>query len=422
MNTVLVGLQWGDEGKGKVIDYLCRESDVVVRFQGGNNAGHTVVVNGKKFVFHLIPSGILRKEKICVIGNGVVIDPEVLIGEIGCLKKVGIKVSDKNLKISALAHVIMPYHRIMDSLREKKRMQKIGTTKRGIGPCYADKVARCGIRMLDLIDPKKFKLKLEDNILEKNLIFKRVYKFKGFSYKEIYQQYREYAKALKPYVCDLADFFYRQRNKKFLFEGAQGLFLDIDFGTYPFVTSSSTAASNAVLGSGLTFLKSNKTIGVAKAYTTRVGEGPFPTELEGEMSKHLRQKGGEFGATTGRPRRCGWLDLVLLKRSVIINNVTDLVITKLDVLDELGTIKVCVAYKHKGKILKSFPYDLENVEPVYKEFGGWKCCIGDVRKFLDLPKPARDYIHFIEKFLGVKAKFISVGEKREAILRKGVGL
>jgi adenylosuccinate synthase len=419
MNTVLVGLQWGDEGKGKVIDYLCRASDIVVRFQGGNNAGHTVVVNGKKFIFHLIPSGILRKEKVCVIGNGVVIDPRVLIGEIECLKKGGVNVSAKNLKISALSHVIMPYHQIMDSLREKKRMQKIGTTKRGIGPCYADKVARCGIRMLDLIDPEMFSLKLQDNIREKNLIFKRVYNFKGFSYKEIHQQYSEYAKILKPYVCDLVDLFYRQRKKKFLFEGAQGLFLDIDFGTYPFVTSSSTSASNAVLGSGLTFLKSDKTIGVAKAYTTRVGEGPFPTELDKEMLNYFRQKGGEFGATTGRPRRCGWLDLVLLKRSVIINNVTDLVITKLDVLDELEKIKVCVAYKYKNAILKSFPYGLENVTPVYKEFKGWKSCVGSVRKFAHLPKAARDYVNFIEGFLGVKAKFISVGEKREAILKKG---
>ena len=418
MNTVLVGLQWGDEGKGKVIDYLCRSSDVVVRFQGGNNAGHTVVVNGKKFVFHLIPSGILRQNKVCVIGNGVVVDPKVLIDEIKCLKKQGIKVSPKNLKISNLSHLIMPYHRIMDSLREKKRIQKIGTTKRGIGPCYADKVARCGIRMVDLIDPKKFSLKLKDNIREKNPTFRKVYNFKGFSYKEIYQQYCKYAKILRPYVCDLVEFFYKQKNKKFLFEGAQGLFLDIDFGTYPFVTSSSTAASNAVLGSGLTFLRSDKTIGVAKAYTTRVGEGPFPTELEGKTLNYFRQTGGEFGATTGRPRRCGWLDLVLLRRSVMVNNVTDLVITKLDVLDGLEKIKVCIGYKSNNKTLKEFPSNLKSVRAVYKEFKGWKDSVSGTRKFSHLPKEAKKYIEFIENFLGVRAKFISVGEKREAVLRR----
>jgi len=419
MNTVLVGLQWGDEGKGKVIDYLCRLSDVVVRFQGGNNAGHTVVVKNKKFVFHLVPSGILRKGKVCVIGNGVVIDPKVLISEIECLKKNGIKVSPRNLKISGLSHVIMPYHRIMDSLREKKRMQKIGTTKRGIGPCYADKVARCGIRMIDLIDAKSFSLKLKDNIYEKNLTFRKVYGFSGFSYKTIHKEYATYARILKPYVCDLVEFFYREKKKKFLFEGAQGLFLDIDFGTYPFVTSSSTVATNAILGSGLTFLETDKTIGVAKAYTTRVGEGPFPTELEGEFSNYFRQKGGEFGATTGRPRRCGWLDLVLLKRSTIINNISDLVITKLDVLDELKKIKVCIAYKYKNKTLKSFPYSsLEGIEPVYKEFAGWQSCISGVRKFPHLPKPARDYVKFIEDFIGVRAKYISVGEKREAVLQR----
>ena len=418
MNTVLVGLQWGDEGKGKVIDYLCRACDVVVRFQGGNNAGHTVVVNGSKYIFHLIPSGILRQDKICVIGNGVVIDPKVLIGEIDCLKKGGLKVAPANLKISAFSHVIMPYHRIMDSLREKKRIQKIGTTKRGIGPCYADKVARCGIRMIDLIDLKAFSLKLKDNIREKNLIFKKVYNFKGFSYDEIFDEYNKYAKVFKPYVCDLINFFYKQRKKKFLFEGAQGLFLDIDFGTYPFVTSSSTAASNSVLGSGLTFLKTDKTIGVAKAYTTRVGEGPFPTEAGGKVLSYLRQNGGEFGATTGRPRRCGWLDLVLLKRSVIINNATDLVITKLDVLEGLKTIKVCVGYKQGNKILKEFPYSLESVTPVYKEFRGWKGSVSGVRKFSQLPKEAKDYVKFIESFLEVRAKFISVGERREAILKR----
>ncbi|MFH1505014.1 MAG: adenylosuccinate synthase [Candidatus Omnitrophota bacterium] len=418
MNSVLVGLQWGDEGKGKVIDYLCRESDIVVRFQGGNNAGHTVVAKGKKFVFHLIPSGILHKDKICAIGNGVVVDPKVLIEEINSLKAQGISVSCDNLKISALSHVIMPYHRIMDALREKDRIQKIGTTKRGIGPCYVDKVSRCGIRMVDFIDPEVFALKLEDNLREKNAILKKVYAFEEFSFKPIYEEYKTFASILKPYVCDLVEHFYKERKKRFLFEGAQGAFLDVDFGTYPFVTSSSVVSANASLGSGLAFVPISKVIGVTKAYTTRVGEGPFVTELEGEQLNYFRDKGSEFGATTGRPRRCGWLDLVLLKRSVIVNNVTQLVITKLDVLDELEAIKVCVGYKYKGKLLEEFPYRLEEIEPIYKEFRGWQGSVSGVRNFMDLPQEAKDYVSFIEEWTEAKAEFISVGRKREAIFKR----
>lgn len=418
MNTILIGLQWGDEGKGKVIDYLCRSSDVIVRFQGGNNAGHTVVIKGERFVFHLIPSGLLRKGKVCAIGNGVVVDPNILIEEINSLKAKGINVSPGNLKISPLCHIIMPYHRIMDALREKKRMSKIGTTKRGIGPCYMDKISRCGIRMIDFIDPKVFSLKLKDNLGEKNPIFRRVYGVKGFSFNEIYKEYSVLAKILKPYVCDLVDYFYKQRKKRFLFEGAQGAFLDVDFGTYPFVTSSSVVSSNALLGSGLSFVPVNKVLGVAKAYTTRVGEGPFPAELEGKFLNYFRNKGVEFGATTGRPRRCGWLDLVLLKRSVILNKVTDLVITKLDVLGGLEKIKVCVGYKYKGKTLKNFPCNLEGIQPIYKEFKGWKECINAARRFSNLPLAARNYVRFIEDFLGVGVTFISVGERREAIFKK----
>ncbi|MBN3041161.1 MAG: adenylosuccinate synthase, partial [Candidatus Omnitrophica bacterium] len=337
MNTILVGLQWGDEGKGKVIDYLCRYSDVVVRFQGGNNAGHTVVIGKEKFVFHLIPSGILRKDKICVIGNGVVIDPKVLLEEIHSLRSKGIDVSPKNLMVSSFSNIILPYHRVMDAFREKVRIQKIGTTKRGIGPCYMDKVSRCGIRMIDFIDPKLFALKLKDNLKEKNKIFSKVYGFKGFSFKKLYDEYAAYAEVLRPFVFDLVDYFSKIKNRRFLFEGAQGTFLDIDFGTYPFVTSSSVISLNANLGSGLAFVPAKRIIGVAKAYTTRVGEGPFPTELGGPILNYFRETGGEFGATTGRPRRCGWLDLVLLKRAVLLNNATDIVITKLDVLDSLDT-------------------------------------------------------------------------------------
>jgi adenylosuccinate synthase len=421
MNKILIGLQWGDEGKGKVIDYLCRDSDVIVRFQGGNNAGHTVVIEGEKFVFHLIPSGILRKDKICAIGNGVVIDPKVLIDEITELKAKGIAIGPNNLKISALSHVIMPYHRIMDSFREKARAQKIGTTKRGIGPCYEDKVSRCGIRMIDFIDEKIFSFKLKDNLAGKNNIFKKVYSFEGFSFKDIYDEYIAYARFLKPYVCDFVDYFYKKRNKRFLFEGAQGTFLDVDFGTYPFVTSSSVSASNALLGSGLSFVGVKNVIGVAKAYTTRVGEGPFPTELEGTGLQYFRQTGGEFGATTGRPRRCGWLDLVLLKRAVILSNVTDLVITKLDVLDGLDSIKVCVAYEREAQKLSTFPFNLEDIKPVYKEFKGWKSPVNDVKEFSDLPKEARSYIDFIERFLEVRVTFVSVGKKRSAIIKKYEG-
>ncbi|MCF7908683.1 MAG: adenylosuccinate synthase [Candidatus Omnitrophica bacterium] len=418
MNSVLVGLQWGDEGKGKIIDYLCRHSDVIVRFQGGNNAGHTVVIGGKKFVFHLIPSGILHKDKICAIGNGVVVDPKVLIEEITSLKKSGVVVSSRNLKISPFCHMIMPYHRIMDALREQARFQKIGTTKRGIGPCYVDKIARCGIRMIDFIDDKVFLEKLKSNLVEKNTIFRKVYAKAGFSVSDVYKEYRQLAKVLKPYVCDLTDYFYNLKSKRFLFEGAQGTFLDIDFGTYPFVTSSSVIAPNALLGSGLGFVRVDKTIGVAKAYTTRVGEGPFPTELQGKFLNYFRKEGVEFGATTGRPRRCGWLDLVLLRQAVRINNISELVLTKLDVLDGLDKIKVCVKYSNNSSVSKRFPYELSGSKPIYREFKGWMSPTNNIRSFKQLPKEARSYIKFIEQFLGVKSTFISVGEKRSAILKR----
>jgi len=420
MNTSVVGMQWGDEGKGKIIDFLCRNNDVIVRFQGGNNAGHTVILNGKKIVFHLIPSGLLHKGKICAIGSGVVIDPKVLIDEINALKKEGIKVSSDNLKISLFSHIIMPYHHIMDGLREKKRIQKIGTTMRGIGPCYSDKASRCGIRMIDLINPEIFALKLKDNLQEKNEIFEKIYGLKAFAFDTVYEEYNGYAKTLASYVCELVDFFYKLRNKKFLFEGAQGTFLDIDFGTYPFVTSSSTVSANAILGSGLSFIKMNEVIGVAKAYTTRVGEGPFPTELDKNLGGYFQNKGKEFGATTGRPRRCGWLDLVLLKRSKILNNINKIILTKLDILDELKEIKVCTAYKQEGKILKEFPVDLSKSTPVYETVKGWGKKTEDIRKYKDLPVEAKKYIEKIEKYLGCKISYISVGEMRDAIIKKVV--
>lgn len=418
MNTVVVGLQWGDEGKGKIIDYLCRDKDVIVRFQGGNNAGHTVVVAGRKFVFHLIPSGILRKDKICCIGKGVVVDPKILIEEINYLKKEGVEVSSANLKISAFSHIIMPYHRVMDGFREKQRIQKIGTTQRGIGPCYVDRVGRCGIRMVDLINPQVFSLKLKDNLLEKNPLFEKVYGFAGFTHEEIYEEYQPFAQVLKPYVCDLVEFFYREKGKEFLFEGAQGTFLDVDFGTYPFVTSSSTLAPAALLGSGLSFVKIDNVIGVSKAYTTRVGEGPFPTELTDELGKYFQNKGKEFGATTGRPRRCGWLDLVLLRRAKVLNNIDEIILTKLDILDELEEINVCVDYKKQGQITVGFPVDLGEIEPVYEKLPGWKESIKDIRVYKDLPAAAKNYIKRIEDYLECKISYVSVGEMREAIIRR----
>ncbi|MFH1876641.1 MAG: adenylosuccinate synthase [Candidatus Omnitrophota bacterium] len=418
MNTVVVGLQWGDEGKGKIIDYLCRDKDIIVRFQGGNNAGHTVVIDGKKFVFHLIPSGILRDGKICAIGNGTVIDPQVLIEEIKTLTSGGILVSPENLKISFLAHVIMPYHRQMDALREKNEIRKIGTTKRGIGPCYMDKVSRFGIRIVDFIDQDIFAQKLKENLKEKNPLFEKVYGDRGFTFDEIYDQYREFAKVLAPYACDLIDFFYARRKKSFLFEGAQGAFLDVDFGTYPYVTSSTTLSTNAASGSGLSFIAIGEVIGVTKAYTTRVGEGPFPTELGDVTGEYFRSKGKEFGATTGRPRRCGWLDLALLHRSVILNNVTSIILTKLDILDGLDEIKVATGYTSTGNPEHGFPVDLSRVTPVYEASGGWKTNTEAIREYAKLPPQARSYVEKIETYLGCPVSYVSVGEMREAIIKK----
>jgi len=425
MHRVVVGLQWGDEGKGKVIDYLSAQADCIVRFQGGNNAGHTVVVGNDKFVFHLIPCGILHNDKTCIIGNGVVLDPEVLIAEIESLKKHGIEVSPRNLKISPLAHIIMPYHKSMDSFREQIRTQKIGTTMRGIGPCYTDKAARCGIRVVDLINPDAFSAKLRDNLLEKNPIFEKVFGQKLFSFDEIYRVYSNYADFLKPFAADVAEYLYEadKKGKKFLFEGAQGTFLDVDFGTYPFVTSSNILSSYAGVGSGFPCIKIRKMTGVTKAYATRVGEGPFPTEEAGSVLEVLRTKGNEFGATTGRPRRCGWLDLVMLKRAVRLNGINSIILTKLDVLDTLEQLKVCVGYRHTtdGETYGAYPYhvpDMQQLKPVYRQFRGWRCDTTSSKRYRDLPARARAYIRFIEGFLGVCVEMVSVGFRRDQVIRK----
>lgn len=417
MNIVLVGAQWGDEGKGKIIDILSGKVDYIVRYQGGNNAGHTVVVNGQGHIFHLIPSGILHKGKVCCIGNGVVVDPEVLLKEVNDLAKAGINV-DGRLKISSLAHVILPYHKILDQLRETKRAQKIGTTGRGIGPCYADKISRCGIRMIDLLNPKAFRAKLKDNLKEKNEIFKKVYNHPGFSFDKIYRAYLHYGKILSECVCDIHILLNNatKDRKDILFEGAQGTFLDIDFGTYPFVTSSSTTAGGASIGTGVSPVKLDKIIGVAKAYTTRVGEGPFPTELPPAFNKVMRERGNEFGATTGRPRRCGWFDRVMTKEAILLNGISELAIMKLDVLDGLKLIKVCTAYKYKGKLLKGFPRDLEileNVRPVYKEIPGWERPLKKPKRYKDLPVKARDYLAYLRDTLGVKISMVSFGSARD---------
>ncbi|MFA5059824.1 MAG: adenylosuccinate synthase [Candidatus Omnitrophota bacterium] len=423
MNIVVVGAQWGDEGKGKLIDILSRDKDITVRYQGGNNAGHTVIVGKEQYVFHLLPSAILRDEKVCVIGNGVVIDPKALLEETEGLVKRGVKINKTKFKISGHAHVVMPYHRILDGLRESLRKNKIGTTGRGIGPCYADKVARCGIRMVDLLNPVILKAKLEDNLTEKNEIFKRVFGRSDFRFKEIYDEYLDYGKKLKEYICDAALFVNREidKGKTVLFEGAQGTFLDIDFGTYPFVTSSNSTSGGVCSGSGVAPTKIGKIIAVVKAYTTRVGEGPFPTELSEGLESDIRARGKEFGATTGRPRRCGWFDSVLVRYAVAINGFSELAIMKLDVLDHLKKIKICTGYRYKGKIHRDFPLDFEvlsKAKPVYEEVDGWQTPVTNIRSYSKLPLNARRYLERLEDLLGVKIKCISVGSKRDEIINR----
>ena len=415
-NTVIVGAQWGDEGKGKVIDIYAKKADMVARYQGGNNAGHTVVIDRDSFILHLIPSGILHKGKICVIGNGVVVDPKALLEEIKTLESKGIKI-DGRLFISQDAHVIFPYHRKLDELREAKK-KKIGTTKKGIGPCYADKVARLGIRFVDLLNEKVFREKLENNLEEKNPIFSKIYNVEGYSFDELYEEYACYAKKIKRYVCDtkllLNDAV--KRGKNILFEGAQGTLLDVDHGTYPFVTSSNSTAGGASTGTGVGPNRIDKVIGVVKAYTTRVGEGPFPTEFSSELMKMIRTKGKEFGATTGRPRRCGWFDSLLVKHSVMVNGIDEIVVTKLDVLDDLDSLRICTAYKFNGRIYKDFPSDIEvlsNCEPLYEELPGWEKDTTGITSYSKLPNNAKKYLKRVQKLLGTKIVLISVGSERK---------
>lgn len=418
---VVVGTQWGDEGKGKYIDMLAEQSDIIVRFSGGNNAGHTIVANGVKYALHLIPSGILHTDKTCIIGNGVVVDPAVLLQEMKGLNERG--VTTDHLLISDRAHLIMPYHRELDELQEKFRgNNSIGTTKRGIGPCYADKIERSGIRMCDLIDEEEFVKKVKANLELKNLIIERVYGGKAFDAEPIIKEYLGYAQQLKKYITDttsiLADAI--DTGKNILFEGAQANFLDIDFGTYPYVTSSNPVAGGVCTGSGLGPVYINEVYGVLKAYTSRVGAGPFPTEQNNEVGDTIRELGWEYGTTTGRPRRCGWLDTVMIRYAAKINGLTALAINHVDTIGKLKEIRLCVGYKKDGEIIRTFPASLNELakcEPMYEIFEPWNEDISNVKSYSELPLNAQKYLNRIEELVGVKIGLIGVGKDREQIIK-----
>jgi len=420
-NTCVIGLQWGDEGKGKIIDILAKDYDVVVRYQGGGNAGHTLIIGDEKYIFHLIPSGILHPDKKCVIGNGIVLDPKLFLDEIEGLSKRNINVSG-NLFVSDRAHVVLPYHKKLDLLIEKQKgVSMIGTTGRGIGPCYTDKIARTGIRIAELLNKDQFKEKLKIIVEEKNRLFVNLYNDEPLSWEDIYEEYSAYADKISPFVCDTVDLIARavEDNKKILFEGAQGTLLDVDFGTYPYTTSSNTVAGGVSSGLGVSPKQIHNIIGITKAYTTRVGSGPFPTEVDGEQGEHIRKKGGEFGSTTGRPRRCGWFDAVAIQHSIRISGVDSLIVTKLDVLDDQETIRICTGYKYENKVYKNFPADIEtlnNCEPVYEEVSGWREDTTEVRSVDGLPEKARSYIGTIESIVGVKVGMVSVGPERLQII------
>ena len=417
--VIVVGTQWGDEGKGKIVDLLTADADVIVRFQGGNNAGHTIVFDGKKFILHLIPSGIFHQDKTCLIGNGVVIDPEVLLGEIDRLEEQGVPVRPGHLYISERAHLIMPYHKAIDHGREaKKGKTKIGTTGRGIGPCYEDKIARRGIKVGDLLDEELFRAKLEEVLEEKNFYLTHYLGREALSFQEIFDSYRRMGERLAPFVTNVSLELEkaRQRGAKILFEGAQGTQLDIDHGTYPFVTSSNTVAGGACHGAGVGPTTIDFVLGICKAYTTRVGGGPFPTELFDDIGNYMRDRGGEFGSTTGRPRRCGWLDGVVLKEAVRLNGLSALAITKLDVLSGLNPLKVCVAYNLDGQRVETFPANIravERVEPIFEELPGWQEDISGIKNFSDLPQATKDYLKWIEDFTGVPIDIVSVSPARD---------
>jgi len=418
-NVVVIGAQWGDEGKGKVVDIYTEFADDVVRYQGGNNAGHTLVVGDEKVILHLIPSGILHAGKRCVIGNGVVLDPEVFIMEITKLKGNGYLKDDKSLLLSEALHIIMPYHKRIDIARERKSgAKKIGTTGRGIGPAYEDKIGRRGIRLMDLLDERAFTRKVKEVLEEKNLILTQLLNDKPFTFEEIYDEYMGYAETLRKYAADTSLLLHQdiKAGKSILFEGAQGTLLDVDHGTYPYVTSSSTTSGGACTGTGVSPREIHEVIGISKAYATRVGSGPFPTELEDETGEMLRQAGREFGSTTGRPRRCGWFDALVARYAVRINGLSGIAITKLDVLSGLETVKVCTGYTYQGTVLDEIPASLEIMEqctPIYEELPGWNEDLTGARSMADLPKNARDYVARIEALSGAPVVLVSVGPRRD---------
>jgi adenylosuccinate synthase len=414
-NTILVGAQWGDEGKGKIIDVLTSKADVIVRSQGGNNAGHTIVHGGATYILHLIPSGILRRGKVCVIGNGVVVDPIALVAEIGQLRGLGVKIG-KNLLVSNCAHLVMPYHRLLDEQRElRKGRAKIGTTKRGIGPAYGDKAARTGLRVSDLMQPILFAKKLQAKIRENNSILQAL-GAKPINYREVHEAYLAAGEKLWPFVTNTVVYLHRalERGKEILFEGAQGTFLDIDHGTYPYVTSSNTTAGGACTGTGVPPHRMDQVVGVMKAYTTRVGEGPLPTE-DRRLAQRLHSLGREFGATTGRARRCGWFDAVATRYATMINGIDELAITNLDGLDDVDPIRICVGYRLNGKRLDVPPCDavqLDNCEPIYEEMPGWKQSTTSAKKLSQLPLSARNYVKRLGQLTGAKISIVSVGPTR----------
>ncbi len=419
-SLAILGSQWGDEGKGRIVDLLSSQVDMVVRFQGGNNAGHTVVRGKDVFKLHLIPSGILYPEATCVIGDGVVLNPAVLIEELDNLKKKNINI--ENLKISCKAHMVMPYHVVLDKAREHRLgKSKIGTTHKGIGPVYSDKASRSGIRTQDLLDHKIFKAKLEEELSLKNAIIEKVYGMQPLDPEEIYEDYMLYAERIGKYIIDTAFLIneFLDQNKSVLFEGAQATMLDIDHGTYPYVTSSSTTAGGVCTGSGVGPGRLDEVLGIAKSYSTRVGSGPFPTEIEGGIGDLLREKGYEYGTTTGRPRRCGWFDAVVLKYSVMLNYLDSIALTKLDVLSGFEKIKICTAYKYKKEVYKNLPCHqtiLHKCTPVYEEFEGWTEDITGIKNYEDLPAAARKYIESIEEIIKVPVSMVSVGPERNQII------
>jgi len=418
-NVVVVGAQWGDEGKGKVVDIYTEYADDIVRFQGGNNAGHTLVVGKETVVLHLIPSGILHEGKRCIIGNGVVLDPQVFIKEITKLKESGRLQDDSALLLSESLHIIMPYHKRIDIAREAKSGdKKIGTTGRGIGPCYEDKIGRRGIRLMDLINQEAFERKLNEFLPEKNFLLSNLLDGEPCSFDEVVAEYKAYADVLKKYVADTSLILDKdlKNGKKILFEGAQGTLLDIDHGTYPYVTSSSTCSGGAATGSGVSPRQIHEVIGISKAYITRVGSGPFPTELMDETGEKLRRIGGEFGATTGRPRRCGWFDAMIIRYAVRVNGMSGIALTKLDVLSDFDTIKVCTGYMLNGQMLETLPAALEsfeNCQPVYEELPGWGVDITEVKAYEDLPGNAKSYVRRLEELAGCPIVMVSVGPRRD---------